>query len=910
MQPIRDLGALFSGPFLQPESRTYWVGLLVFLGIAIGHRALAPKSTPKHLRLWAALRHPSSQLDIQLFLGRQLLRALGLVPVLMTGWWVATHGVRWLDHTIGPQEGLNWSPTAIAATYSLTLFVCWDLSRFLVHWMMHRIPALWEIHKVHHSAEVLTPLTFHRIHPIESWIYSLRGAVATGFVAGLFYYLFREQVSHYTLLGVPALGFLLNVLTGNLRHSHVWIAFPNSVERWILSPAQHQIHHSAEVIHHGSNYGTWLAIWDRAIGSWRPAERQPTAYGIQDHEKNHRHDLLSAWFGPLRGLAPGLATLVCAGLFTGEASAETPEESEDSDKPTQQDDADGPPAPEGDRWGEEMFVYEDGRTPRVAGSAHKVDGEELERFESDNIEQIIVQVPGVSTRGEDGFGLRPNIGIRGANSDRSAKITLMEDGVLLAPAPYAAPAAYYFPMSTRLVGVEVFKGPASTRHGPHTVGGAINLLSRQIPDGPEFYGDVSAGLHGNFKTHAYTGLLGDSTGLLVEAVNLRSDGFKTLASGAPTGFERSELMAKSEWLVTADQRLELKLGFANETSNETYLGLSATDFEDDPTLRYPASALGEMAWTRTQAELEWTGSLGPSVQVRSVAYHHWLQRAWTKFNRFASDIDTHKLLKEEPGGQAAVYLAILRGEENSISEDQHLLIGTNDRSFHSFGLQTTAEWRTGGEFFESALEIGVRLHGDHVQRLHTEEPHAMLDGALTHTGADTITNLDSVATANALAAYLHEDLSVGRLHLFPGLRFEGIQTWTDAVSGDPQEPIIRTKLLPGIGILVEASEILDVFAGAHQGFSPVAPGQDPDVQPEQSWDTRPVQGWTCPRLRPKSSASSTITATSLGSAPSQGAAQGATSTANSTEELRRSLEWSWSQTPMSHSPETWNSPSD
>jgi len=319
-------------------------------------------------------------------------------------------------------------------------------------------------------------------------------------------------------------------------------------------------------------------------------------------------------------------------------------------------------------------------------------------------------------------------------------------------------------------------------------------------------------------------------------VNLRSDGFKTLASGAPTGFERSELMAKSEWLVTADQRLELKLGFANETSNETYLGLSATDFEDDPTLRYPASALGEMAWTRTQAELEWTGSLGPSVQVRSVAYHHWLQRAWTKFNRFASDIDTHKLLKEEPGGQAAVYLAILRGEENSISEDQQLLIGTNDRSFHSFGLQTTAEWRTGGEFFESALEIGVRLHGDHVQRLHTEEPHAMLDGVLTHTGADTITNLDSVATANALAAYLHEDLSVGRLHLFPGLRFEGIQTWTDAVSGDPQEPIIRTKLLPGIGILVEASEILDVFAGAHQGFSPVAPGQDPDVQPEQSWN--------------------------------------------------------------------------
>ncbi|MEC7240722.1 MAG: TonB-dependent receptor, partial [Myxococcota bacterium] len=262
-----------------------------------------------------------------------------------------------------------------------------------------------------------------------------------------------------------------------------------------------------------------------------------------------------------------------------------------------------------------------------------------------------------------------------------------------------------------------------------------------------------------------------------------------------------------------------------------------SDFEENPYLRYPASALGEMAWDRTQAELEWTGKLGSSVQIRSVAYHHWLHRAWTKFNRFASSIDTHKLLRDEPdGGQAAVYLAILRGEENSVSEDQQLLIGTNDRTFHSFGLQTTAEWRKSTEHVESALEFGVRLHGDHVQRVHTEEPHSMLDGSLVHTGEETITNLDSVATANALALYLHEDLSIGRLHLFPGLRFEGIQTWTEAVGGDPQDPVFRSKLLPGMGVLIEATGVLDVFAGAHQGFSPVAPGQDADIQPEESWN--------------------------------------------------------------------------
>ena len=96
---------------------------------------------------------------------------------------------------------------------------------------------------------------------------------------------------------------------------------------------------------------------------------------------------------------------------------------------------------------------------RVSGSAHVVDKEALEEQAYEDVHRVLKQVPGVYVRDEDGQGLRPNIGLRGANSDRSAKVTLMEDGVLMAPAPYAAPAAYYFPITSRLVGVEVFKGP-------------------------------------------------------------------------------------------------------------------------------------------------------------------------------------------------------------------------------------------------------------------------------------------------------------------------------------------------------------------------------------------------------------------------------------------------------------------
>ena len=155
--------------------------------------------------------------------------------------------------------------------------------------------------------------------------------------------------------------------------------------------------------------------------------------------------------------------------------AEEPQEEEDEETKTETDVNDQPQS------SAQIIVYGDNQQIKEAGSAHQVSAEVLEQFEWNDIQQVLSLVPGVMTRTEDGFGLRPNIGIRGANSDRSAKVTLMEDGVLFAPAPYAAPAAYYFPMTTRLVGVEVFKGAASTRYGPQTVGGAVNVLTRSIP---------------------------------------------------------------------------------------------------------------------------------------------------------------------------------------------------------------------------------------------------------------------------------------------------------------------------------------------------------------------------------------------------------------------------------------------
>lgn len=798
------------GPFVEPGTRLWAPGLLVAGGITawrLGPRAVLP---------WRIWRHPSSVADLQLFAFRGLLRWLGWVPELAFGAALAVGVVRGLDAALGVPSAPTAPTALIALAYSLALFVAWDASRYLVHRLAHEVPALWELHQVHHSAEVLTPLTFYRIHPLEGLINAARGALVTGLLAGLAFWFVRDQAVQISLFGVNALGLLANVATGNLRHSHVRLGFGDRLEGWLMSPAQHQLHHADDRRLQNSNYGTWLAVWDRLGGSLvRSSEVGPVRFGLAPGDLNHApDDLPSMLLGPLvalarrPGLRLGLAALI--GLLGLEAAARA-EDAVD-----------------------EIVITGEG-VPVSAGSAQVIGEAELERQEHDDIHRVLGAVPGVYVRGEDGFGLRPNIGLRGANSDRSAKITLMEDGVLFGPAPYAAPAAYYFPMTTRLAGVEVFKGASGVTTGPHTVGGAINLLTRPVPEGTAGAADLALGQRGTAKAHLWAGHGAQTWGLLVEGAHLSTDGFKRLDGGGPTGFERQEAMLKA-WVgqpkgTPTRHTAELKLGYALEDGHETYLGLSTSDFEQTPFRRYAASQLDHMSWGRSQAELAWRVRAGDRLEVRTVAYTHHLDRSWTKLNRFAGGPDLHALLSAPEAGQAAVFGAILRGEADTDTADQRLQIGTNHRVFRASGLQSVARWNADFGGMSSRLEAGARYHADRVHRVHTEDPYAMVSGALVRTEAPTETLLDLRTQADALAFWLAEDLAVGAVRFQPGARLEVIRTEAEGQAAD-----WRAVPLPGLGVLGTPLYGLDLFAGLHRGFSPVAPGQPTEVAPEQSWN--------------------------------------------------------------------------
>lgn len=232
----------------------------------------------------------------------------------------------------------------------------------------------------------------------------------------------------------------------------------------------------------------------------------------------------------------------------------------------------------------------------MPGSGIYFGPKELERFKFTNINNILLQAPGVYVRDEDGFGIFPNISIRGVDTNRSAKLTLMEDGILTAPAPYSSPAAYYSPTAGRMSGIEILKGSSQIQYGPHTTGGVINYLSTPIPETTEGFLELSYGNYGTINGHLWYGGKSETEfgtfGAVLEVYREQSAGFRKIqpsVNGAfngsdDTGYEKTDYMVKLSFEPNWQRRnyFELKIGYGDLDADQTYLGLNPTDLSNDP----------------------------------------------------------------------------------------------------------------------------------------------------------------------------------------------------------------------------------------------------------------------------------------------------------------------------------------
>jgi Fe(3+) dicitrate transport protein len=477
----------------------------------------------------------------------------------------------------------------------------------------------------------------------------------------------------------------------------------------------------------------------------------------------------------------------------------------------------------------------------IPGSAHVIGQEELEgrKLPFDDVHQLLRSVPGVHVQEEDGYGLRPNIGMRGTGSDRSAKITLMEDGVLAAPAPYAAPAAYYFPVAGRMEAIEVRKGSSQVRHGPFTVGGALNMVSSSIPTDYSLLVDAAGGESGTRKLRARIGDSGPHFGWLLETYQLQTDGFKRLDGGGPTGFDIQDYVAKARVTTSLNARvyqdLQLKAGYYDETSDETYVGLTVQDFAVTPLRRYAASQKDRMRADHRQLQLRHFLRAG-SLDITTTAYRNGFARNWYKLQSVNGSSIADVLSDPESGADA---ITVLRGAD---SGEGALRVRANNREYESRGIQTSIGLRTdalGGH----ALEVGARFHQDEEDRFQHEDAFTMRSGTMVLSAVGVPgSQANRVSRADAWSFFAQDRVELGRLALSPGVRYETVEfVRRDYTPGDAKrdEPVgVRTNdvavWIPGIGASYAATADLRVFGGVHRGFAPPGPGASRETEPERS----------------------------------------------------------------------------
>lgn len=234
-----------------------------------GWQRLLPYVSPK---VWLSR---SSRTDVGLWLCNRLLLALLIPKTLTHALWISGLYYYWQKQGLTPL-GLGWSTTWVMVLFTFCYVIADDFSRFFTHWCLHKIPVLWAFHQVHHSALVLTPFTVFRTHPVEGVLFFIRSLCVQSVLVSVFLVLFPNQVSLWQIYGVLVTTFLFNVLGANLRHSMVVLSYGPRIEKWLISPAQHQIHHSTDVAHYDRNFGVLLAIWDRLFKTWLPGNDQQT----------------------------------------------------------------------------------------------------------------------------------------------------------------------------------------------------------------------------------------------------------------------------------------------------------------------------------------------------------------------------------------------------------------------------------------------------------------------------------------------------------------------------------------------------------------------------------------------------------------------------------------------------------
>lgn len=467
---------------------------------------------------------------------------------------------------------------------------------------------------------------------------------------------------------------------------------------------------------------------------------------------------------------------------------------------------------------------------RLPGSIEVLNKQTLEDARLFNFNEALRKFSGVNVREEEGFGLRPNIGIRGLNPTRSTKVLLLEDGIPLAYAPYGDNASYYHPPVDRYDSIEVLKGSAQILHGPVTVGGVINYLTPNPPAEQAGFVNLTGGTRDYLNAHAQYGNRFGSTGFVIDFSRKQGEGARdNVRSGL------NDLSLKTVTTIGEQQALTIRFNHYRERSQLTYSGLTVSEYASNPrgnvflNDRFYGDRVGASA---THAFVFNNNLVFSTDFYGSHFKRHWWRQSSNsgqRPNRLNADADCRSIAN----------LDTTCGNEGRL------------RSYYNFGI--APHLRASYSLFggRSETDFGARYHFENQDR---RQENGDTPNARTGTLIE-----NNLRRTNAFSSFVQNRFTYGNFSVTPGVRveriaYERVNRPLNANAIETHGTTNLTQLVPGIGFAYNVKRTT-IFAGAHRGFAPpraediiTMQGGVVELDPELSWNyeigfrSNPVRG--------------------------------------------------------------------
>lgn len=480
------------------------------------------------------------------------------------------------------------------------------------------------------------------------------------------------------------------------------------------------------------------------------------------------------------------------------------------------------------------------------GSAYVLTERELEKFERTNVNTILRSVPGVYTREETGQGVFPRISIRASSSGRSDRISVLEDGIPAAMAPYANTSAYFFPNVGRMDGIEVLKGPEILLHGPQTTSGVVNLLSTPIPSAPEGALKAEVGSFGSRKLQASYGATAGQWGYLLETFQSSGDGFHRIdRSPLDSGHDINEYVGKLRWTsapgAAFQQQLDVKLNYDVEQAHVSYLGLTDADFRADPNRRYGLSELERMDRGRKAASVQHRFGFSDATWLTSTLYRIDTYRYYDRLNQINGiNLGGVTDVVNTGGPNAGLVQGILDGSRDT-THPNGVRYGHNHQDFSSRGVQLQLDhgFAIGG--VQHDLVLGTRWNEDvtgNLRKGRANSIYRQVNGDLVFARTEFASPQEG--GARAWSAWAADRVGMGRWNLLPIVRHERITTEANLAldATDAQRAARSTnrlsKTTAGFGVNYALDAQWTLLGGVHQGFAPPGNGAAAGTRGEES----------------------------------------------------------------------------